>query len=105
MKQDLVFSVELHLGLIPYPLSHDPYPFTLIPCPLSLIPYPVSLHLSPSTVPSEKFRWGCLSLLLSQISAFFQIQKSERYPMERGTSRKLWTFPPFFVTLFLGGFG
>ena len=27
--QDLVFSVELHVGLIPYPLTHDPYPLSI----------------------------------------------------------------------------
>ena len=32
-EQDLVFSVELHLGLIPYPSTLDTYPY-----PLFLIP-------------------------------------------------------------------
>ena len=30
-KQDLVFSVQLHLGLIPYPLTLIPYPWLLSP--------------------------------------------------------------------------
>ena len=63
-QQDLVFSVELHLGLIPYPLSFDPYSLSLI-----LFPYPFLLSLtpfslSPSTVPFKKFRWRFLSFLL-----------------------------------------
>ena len=51
MKQDLVFSVKLHLSLIPYPLSLIPYPltFNLYPC-----------CLTPSAVPFKKFRWGLL---------------------------------------------
>ena len=40
-KQDLVFSVELDFGLIPYPLTLDPYP-------LSIIHYPLFLHLGPN---------------------------------------------------------
>ena len=40
-KQDLVFSVELDFGLIPYPLTLDPYPSSL-----PLIPYPLLLFLS-----------------------------------------------------------
>ena len=40
-KQDLVFSVKLHLGLIPYPLTLDPYPLSL-----PLFPYPLVLFLS-----------------------------------------------------------
>ena len=46
-KQDLVFNDELHLGLIPYPLTLDPYLLFLIPTPW---------YLSPSTVSFENFR-------------------------------------------------
>ena len=35
LRQDLVFSVKLHIGLIPYTLTLDPYPY---PYPLFLIP-------------------------------------------------------------------
>ena len=28
-RQDLVFRVELHLGLIPYPFTLDPYPLSM----------------------------------------------------------------------------
>ena len=60
--QDFVFSVKLHLGLIPWPIS--------------LIPNPYSISLS--TVPLKKFKWGLflslwlwlwllLLLLLSQV--------------------------------------
>ena len=45
IKQDLVFSVELHLGLNPHPLTLTPYPVFLIPNPLSLIPYMSTLML------------------------------------------------------------
>ena len=31
IKQDLVLSVELHLGLIPYPLTIDPCPLFMAP--------------------------------------------------------------------------
>jgi len=44
--QDFVFSVELHLGFTPYPLSIIPYPLSLS---LSLIPTPC--FLSPNAVP------------------------------------------------------
>ena len=51
--QYLVFSVKLHLGfipsplspLLPSPLSCIPYPLSCIPYPLASIPYPVSLIL------------------------------------------------------------
>ena len=56
-KQDLVLSVELHLGLDPFPLSplfHIPfisypliaYPLFLFPLSLPLVPYPLVLFLS-----------------------------------------------------------
>ena len=54
--QDLVFSVELHLGLILYPLTLIPFPLSQIPDPWPLIPTPCSL--SPTTVAFKKFRWG-----------------------------------------------
>ena len=51
----MVFSVKLHLGLIPWPLTLDTWPLSLIPNPCSL---------SPSRVPYKKFRWGLLWLSL-----------------------------------------
>ena len=39
-QQDLVFSVKLHLDLIPYPLTLCSLPLTRYPWRLSLIPYP-----------------------------------------------------------------
>ena len=66
-RQDLVFSVKLPLGLIPWPLTLDPSLLSLMPYPLSFIPYPLSLipcSLTPSTVPLKKFRWGLLWLSL-----------------------------------------
>ena len=45
---DLVFSVEIQFGLIPYPLTLAPYPLSLIPTPCSF---------APSTVPFKKFSW------------------------------------------------
>ena len=38
-KQDLVFSVKLHLGLTPYTL--DPYPLSLLTLFLPHVPYPL----------------------------------------------------------------
>ena len=66
-KQDLVFSVKLHLALRPLPLGHIPYPLrplflrrypkSFIPKALSHIPYPLyqtPCPLTPSTVSFEK---------------------------------------------------
>ena len=66
-RQDLVFSVKLHLALRPLPLGHIPYPFrplslrrypkSFIPKALSHIPYPLyqtPCPLTPSTVSFEK---------------------------------------------------
>ena len=67
IKQDLVFSVKLHLALRPLPLGHIPYPLrplflrrypkSFIPKALSHIPYPLyqtPCPLTPSTVSFEK---------------------------------------------------
>ena len=99
-------GLQCRTPLRPYRLSLIPWPFNLIPYPLSLVPSSLFLipplwSLSPRTVtaPLKNCRWGFLSLLLfllsSQIPAFPQIQKIERYHMEGGTSRKLLTFSPF----------
>ena len=36
LKQELIFSVEIHFGLIPYTVTLDPYPLSL-----PLVPYPL----------------------------------------------------------------
>ena len=61
--QDLVFSVKLHLSLIPYPLPIDSWLFTLDRYPSSLISDPISVpvvpySLTPSTVPLKKIQGG-----------------------------------------------
>ena len=50
IKEDLVFSFGLHLGLIPYPLTIDSLLFTLGPWTLSLIPYPLSHVPTPGSL-------------------------------------------------------
>ena len=54
MSNGIGLSVELHLGLLPYPLTLDPYPLlSLFSYSLSLFPIPFSL--CPSAVPFKKF--------------------------------------------------
>ena len=68
-KQDLVFSVKLHLlGLIHYPLSLDHWLLTLDPWPLTHIPYPLTLIATPC------------SLSLNPQYCYFQENLGGRFP-------------------------
>ena len=90
-EQDLVFSVKLYLGLIPWPLTLDPYPLSLISFPLPLIPNPRSL--SPRNLGEE------LSL-----AKFHGLEVIRRIQAEKFVFRQLifdWCSSTMFQVLFL----